>query len=263
MKRFWLPYFLLLGMGISLAQGMGDPWGFIDEATGVFRIELAPGEYKLERRAIGCPSGGTPSDFFGGCLNPFLRGFNHGDGNYSGESFRLDGLDRSATVLNLDFIFRSEADAENLLRSFLTWLKDFETLGKVGRVSISLRIPEGARSEVGICGIVGGSWIPPWLFPLLPFLPWLRVQSSPVEMKVYAYPKDGSFYEGYSAMGLAKVNTIEGRNLANLVAFAKGSSWKGLYGEPFTRKLVFSLERVYKRGAKPLCASNSSFGGGR
>lgn len=239
--------FLLLFVP-ALAQGIGpgeDLWAFVDQVVAPYRD---PKTGTAEKRAMLC-EGGSLGAFMRKCLyNPFgdegiLRvGFEPGkpDPLYRGEKFGWQSGDSLSLLASLP----SREAAVSFLRSLSQDKTYFLLLNlklfflnalafKHENLNIEVLFPEEQGSVAQeIC----------------PFVP------QGVAVKFYPKAEAPTLRDGV-LVALARSPTGGAR--ASLVAFggtaSRSFAWRGFYGEPFTRGIATSLERMLKRGAQPLC----------
>lgn len=241
--------FLLL-LVPALAQEIGagqDLWAFVDQVVAPYRDPKTGTE---EKRAMLC-EGENLGAFIRKCLyNPFANegilkvGFEPGrpDPYYRGEKFTW----QSGESLSLLASLPSREAAANFLQSlsqnrtyflYLNLALFFRNVLSFRHENLNIEVlfPEeqgGVAQE--ICSI------------------------APHDVTVKLYPKAEapSLRDGVLVV---LVRSPTGGARASLVAFGGTASrkfaWRGFYGEPFTRGVAISLERMLKRGAQPFCSN--------
>lgn len=237
MRSVALALFLLLAP--ALAQGVGeDPWAFVDQVVAPYRD---PKTGFVEKRAIPCQGRGL-GELVANCLYSrfgnagILRsGFGPGtpDPQYRGESFQRRGDDSLLLLASLP----SREAAERFLQS-LSWdgfhSPYLDLRSAVWRLEVEVLFPEEEGVSREICSLA-----PPG-----------------VAVKLYPKAEAPLLRDGILVV---LVRSPERGARASFVAFggtpARGFAWRGFYGEPFTRGVATSLERMLRRGAQPLCSS--------
>lgn len=239
--------FLLL-LAPALAQEIGagqDLWAFVDQVVAPYRD---PKTGVVEKRAIPC-EGKDLGEFMRKCLyNPSAQegilkvGFEPGrpDPYYRGEKFTW----QSGESLSLLASLPSREAAANFLQSLSqngTYFL-YLNLALFFRNALSFR-HENLNIEVLFPEEQGGV-----AQEICPLAPW------GVAVKLYPKAEAPALRDGVLVVF---VRSPTGGARASLVAFggtaSRGFAWRGFYGEPFTRGIAISLERMLKRGAQPLC----------